>query len=713
MKKPYVTNLVTKSDLYNLSSITSTNTLLNKFQICLGKLNDNSTKEIAFSDIKKLIKENKNDPNSLRYYLSALNINTKTTKISNSAKEKHALIYGFISKIYGFDLYDSFDKPPNLIKTINRMLNQIRNKYLEDSNYSIHKSCSFSYCEILINSMPKEDIPLIIIVFFDPIINLISTGCNKNIQEGSAIILCDLIETIGSGQIEELCISDYDNNKNILEIISNKIINQLLKGPINDNFYILDALYKLMSYIKFDNFNYYLKELYNKLILIMNQTNFNYKGIISALNIFNLIADKLMDSKNRGIGYYQQDVFDSIKNMTTNRFHKVQLVAKETLNKWKILKEINKNENEGKEKELFDEDSLENDNNDNIIQNNNNYLKQNNNINKTNTNFKKKIKNDPFKYAYIDERDYKIKKIVNKVKERNRYNNLYNEKSPLKSHSQQNFYNTRYSINEKKDYSSPINIVKDNLKNENDISNQSISNDKEEEIKNYQKDNTIEILKLTLSNLVNTSLINMQNSFFDSMNFRLNKMDEKLSNIESKLNVSRHKQFFGNESQNSSFVIINNERILNKNAKSLSSNKRENQSSEKWKKTLEFVEKNNLNEAYKNVLSSGDDIYLLRLVFLTGPVINILKEDIAIKVLMRINMINRGQQIQNILINLISQSLNDKRNIFNNLTFEQKNDILDSLFQIFGDENIKNNNIICQQAKILYNSIIENNKNNM
>ena len=106
MKKPYVTNLVTKSDLYNLSSITSTNTLLNKFQICLGKLNDNSTKEIAFTDIKKIIKENKNDPNSLRYYLSALNINTKTTKTSNSAKEKHVLIYGFISKIYGFDLYD-------------------------------------------------------------------------------------------------------------------------------------------------------------------------------------------------------------------------------------------------------------------------------------------------------------------------------------------------------------------------------------------------------------------------------------------------------------------------------------------------------------------------------------------------------------------------------------------------------------------------------
>ena len=59
MKKPYVTNLVTKSDLYNLSSITSTNTLLNKFQICLGKLNDYSTKDIAFTVSKDKLADTK------------------------------------------------------------------------------------------------------------------------------------------------------------------------------------------------------------------------------------------------------------------------------------------------------------------------------------------------------------------------------------------------------------------------------------------------------------------------------------------------------------------------------------------------------------------------------------------------------------------------------------------------------------------------------
>ena len=65
MKKPYITNLVTKSELYNISSITSSNTLLNKFQICLDKLNNISTKEIAFKDIKILISQNKNNPKAL------------------------------------------------------------------------------------------------------------------------------------------------------------------------------------------------------------------------------------------------------------------------------------------------------------------------------------------------------------------------------------------------------------------------------------------------------------------------------------------------------------------------------------------------------------------------------------------------------------------------------------------------------------------------
>ena len=206
MKKPYITNLVTKSELYNISSITSSNTLLNKFQICLDKLNNISTKEIAFKDIKILISQNKNNPKALRYYLSSLNIDTK--KLSHFAKEYQLLIYGYISEIYKTELYDTFDNSPNLIKTISRMLNQIRNKYLDESDENIQNAAAFSYSEILKYSMPKDDIALIIIVFFDPLINLINSGKSLNIQRSAGKILNYLIDCIGKDKIYELIIYD-------------------------------------------------------------------------------------------------------------------------------------------------------------------------------------------------------------------------------------------------------------------------------------------------------------------------------------------------------------------------------------------------------------------------------------------------------------------------------------------------------------------------
>ena len=55
-----------------------------------------------------------------------------------------------------------------------------------------------------------------------------------------------------------------------------------------------------------------------------------------------------------------------------------------------------------------------------------------------------------------------------------------------------------------------------------------------------------------------------------------------------------------------------------------------------WLKCLDLISRNKISEAYNLIISSKDDIYLLRLVYLTGPVLNSLDDNIAIKVLKRI-----------------------------------------------------------------------------
>ena len=114
-----------------------------------------------------------------------------------------------------------------------------------------------------------------------------------------------------------------------------------------------------------------------------------------------------------------------------------------------------------------------------------------------------------------------------------------------------------------------------------------------------------------------------------------------------------------------------------------------------WKETLKLIEKGKINEGYLKLINSGDDIYLLRLICLTGPIIDKLDIEVAKRVLIRVNMISKSHQIQQLLIGLIKNSI--KNNIFQALEPNQQNYILDSLYEFSGL-----NNSIAGEAAELY-----------
>ena len=134
--------------------------------------------------------------------------------------------------------------------------------------------------------------------------------------------------------------------------------------------------------------------------------------------------------------------------------------------------------------------------------------------------------------------------------------------------------------------------------------------------------------------------------------------------------------------------------ILQKNEK----DKNDCKSINIWKNAINLIEKKNYNDAYELILNSGDDIYLLRLILITGIKLNYLKFDIAKKVLMRVNMICRSHQIQLLLINLIKDSI--QTHIYSNLNRNEQNDILDSLYEFSGF-----NTTIGAQAAYLYEKL--------
>ena len=637
--KPYMANLVLKSDVYNLNSITTEGTLENKFQICLSKLNSFETRGIALNDIKTLLALNKTNTKILRHYISLLKINSKNQNMSNISKEAQAMIYGIISQEYKNNLYDPLDKPPNLIKTIERLLTQLKEGYLL-SNLQIQNAVSDSVIKIFVNSMPKNDITLIYIVFFEPFMNLINSGENLLVQQGGANVIYKLIEFISK---KSSIYFEKKELKNLLEIISKKYLNIFLKGSPVDNHFALDILFLLMSLVKFDFFFEKIKDLYNKLINYLKYKEFNYQLKISVLKIFELIADNLLSSDTEKIfGYFQEEILIALNEKTSDRIHKVQIQAREALNKWKKIEQIFLNEERQKENYFLEKDnSINNDELFTIEENQEIMNKKINNNKKININKNLEIKSAEKEDIKINNKNKDKKIIINK------YNNDYKN----------------------------IDLNNINKKEENGLNN----------INNNINNNNINIsLKNDLSKIFNESFSNTYNYINNNIKNKLDLIDGRMNNLQKKIcGIGRGG--------------VGKKIFLESKINSI------------WLNCLELINKNKISEAYELIHNSKDDIYLLRLILLTGPVLHLLNENLAKKILVRINMINRGKQINEILIQFIEESIDNKNNIFNKLEYKEQNDILDSLFNIF--HNKANNNITIK-AQNLYNTIIEQSNKN-
>ena len=286
-------------------------------------------------------------------------------------------------------------------------------------------------------------------------------------------------------------------------------------------------------------------------------------------------------------------------------------------------------------------------------------------------------------------------------------------------------------------------IINNNvIQQDNNINNSQIS-DTKNSIKvnkdiNEINDNTLPI-KNNLRNIFNDIIYKSFDDFEKNITNKLNQMNNRINEISLKISDYQSNQLNQDEGgfyktkkigdntysqssyihqsvieNNNSFYINSRKMRLNsiKDSKNHSVNtedqdfninnlnKKENTSidsevTKTWKETLQLIEKGQINEGYLKLINSGDDIYLLRLICLTGPIIDKLDFEVAKRVLIRVNMISKSHQIQQLLIGLIKNSF--KNNIFQALEPNQQNYILDSLYEFSGL-----NNSIASEAAELY-----------
>jgi hypothetical protein len=109
-----------------------------------------------------------------------------------------------LAKVYRSHLLDPLDKPPNVIKTVVRICENIHG-FLKEASPLIHLACANSLVDILDNCFySKEDKLSLSLIFYEPMAVVINGGLDILGQMGAATCIIKLFEYLIKSKQEML-----------------------------------------------------------------------------------------------------------------------------------------------------------------------------------------------------------------------------------------------------------------------------------------------------------------------------------------------------------------------------------------------------------------------------------------------------------------------------------------------------------------------------
>lgn len=299
--------------------------LRNTFQKSLAKLNNNDTKEVGYKELVNIITKF-NNSQSLRVFISLLSISHKNCSIA--AKELQVMLIGVIAQVFQENLQDPLDKPPTIIKTIERLIRVIQG-FMKENSDIVHYACAETLVQLYKNCMPKDNIVQIVKLFIDYPVISIESGIHLMAQKANALALSSIMNFLKS-----------EGGEIILDQIALSIIKLVVKTSF-DSPYLFECLLILIQTVKFEYFSNNFKELYEKLVFVLDNTKSFDNSKINCCRLLKLIGEKIKISYKNLIGFYISDITNALKNTTKDRVHKVQLAARDALKIWIEVEKIN------------------------------------------------------------------------------------------------------------------------------------------------------------------------------------------------------------------------------------------------------------------------------------------------------------------------------------------------------------------------------------
>ena len=637
----------------------------------ITRLNNNNTRDDAFSLLKTLITDNKSS-STLRLLLNSLMTHFERMS-SSQAKERIVLLFGFTANVYRSDFKDPIDKTPSALKTANRIAIFIRNYPMKESDYVIHKACSYTLIELFDICGDKKKSDASYRIFVAPFVEIMFTGSNKYARDAACVYINDFIfhlSTMKDVEFTTMIIARMINESNFIADICKKM-------NTYENEFLYESVYNIIRYFPMENLNESIRDIINKCITVISKYNSgNPNAVVNCVNILKIIARR-EEAKGK-----IDEIVSAIKPCLSDRNRSVRKSAKDAI---KVYDEIIK-------------DNFMNDNIDDL---------------KGKEEFKKSMR-DRVREGKVDEIEQYDSEIVEKMKKE-----IYNKgigdmiklSKFIKEHSKMNMDTKvkeqgnikkinknvikKYDLKEKM----PIEYNYDNAFEQGD---NCVNNN--DEIPKEEKNNLSNIFKY-----VDIAEIKKAFSFLDKKHATSQRViTSKIFAIESrleKINDSIH--------SNTQYIIKAHNNILddtvvsNEDIKTESSNETSLNNSlsndqnmyNSYLFSVSLLNEGKIEKAFDNIISNGDDIYLIRLLLLNKDIIANIPLHLFKHILMRINMVSRSHFIENMMFNVIDEILH--KNIIMNDTYTW-NEIAFGLKELMKHKNRN----IKQKASIVYQGVV-------
>ena len=635
----------------------------------ITRLNNNNTRDDAFSVLKTIITDNKSS-SALRLLLNSLMTHFEEMRTSQS-KERIVLLFGFIANVYRSDFKDPIDKSPSMLKTANRIAIFIRNYPMKESDYVIHKACSYTLIELFDICGDKKNNDALYRIFVAPFVEMLFTGSNKYARDAVCVYINDFIfhlSTIKDVEFTTTMISRLLNESNFIADICKKL-------NTYENEFLYESMYNIIRFFPLECLNDSIKDIIDKCVSVISKnsvTSNNPNAVVNCVNILGVFARR-EQAKGK-----IDEIVSAIKPCLSDRNRSVRKSAKDAI---KVYDEIIKKNflmNDVVDKEEF-----------------------------------KKSMRDRVREGKVDEIEQYDSEIVEKMKKE-----IYNKgigdilklSKFIKEHSKMNMESRigeqnikkinknvikRYDLTQKM----PIEYNYDNTFEQGDNNN---AIQREDNLSNVIKYVDIAEIKKSFSVLDKKHAASQR--VITSKIFAIESKLEKINDcIHSNRNdiIKAHNNILDD-------TVVSNEDIKTESSIDTSLNNSLSNDQNMYNTYLfsvSLLNEGKIEKAFDNIISNGDDIYLIRLLLLNKDIIANIPLHLFKHILLRINMISLSNFIENMMFNLIDEILRKNIIINDALTWIEISLWLKELMKH------KNSNIK-QKASIIYKELIKriNNK---